>query len=55
MGGAAVEVGGKAEDGPSLLLGHREWCCALNRRLECKPQDRLIRLLAAVWHPINSD
>ena len=28
-------VGGQAEGETSLPLGHRQWCCALNRRQEC--------------------
>ena len=31
-GQEGVEVGGQIEGGPSLPLGHRQWCCALNRR-----------------------
>ena len=28
-------AGGQAEGGPSLPLGHIEWCCALNRQQGC--------------------
>ena len=37
MGGGRGGGGGgwQVEGGPSLPLGHRQWCCALNRRQEC--------------------
>ena len=30
-----VGVGGQAEGGASLPLGHRQWCCVPSRRQEC--------------------
>ena len=34
-GRGRVGVGGQAEGGPSLLLGHIQWCCVTSRRPEC--------------------
>ena len=39
-GVGVVEVGGQAEGGPSLLLGHRQYCCVLSRRQECTQTTR---------------
>ena len=34
-GAGVVGVGGQAEGGFSLPLGHRQWCCVLSRRQGC--------------------
>ena len=35
VGGIGGGAGGQAEGGPSSLLGHRRWCCALSRQQGC--------------------
>ena len=39
-----VGVGGQAEGGPALLLGHRQWCCVLSRQQECNQTTEWIEM-----------